>query len=208
MFDVAHDAAREAAAQVRRRDLDLQLRIVGRLHRRETRAACSGAPVSADSSRATPKTLSACARLGVSLSVKSVSSSFSTLAHVRAHGRIGRQFEQAAMVLAQLELARRAQHALALDAAQLAELDQERLAVLAGRQFGARPGRSGTLMPTRAFGAPQTMLSRRALPRVDLAHAQAVGVRVLGGFLDFADHDLGERRRRPGAALRPPGRPW
>ena len=37
----------------------------------------SGAPVSAETSRAMPKTLSACARLGVSLSVKTVSSSSS-----------------------------------------------------------------------------------------------------------------------------------
>ena len=29
-----------------------------------------------------------------------------------------------------------------------------------------------------------------ALPHVHLAHAQAVGIGVLDGFLDFADHDL------------------
>ena len=33
-------------------------------------------------------------------------------------------------------------------------------------------------------------VQQRALPHVDLAHAQAVGVRMLHGFLDLADHDL------------------
>ena len=39
------------------------------------------------------------------------------LAHIGAHRCIGSEFEQAAMVVAQLEFARRAQHALTLDAA-------------------------------------------------------------------------------------------
>ena len=47
--------------------------------------------------------------------------------------RVGGQLEQAAMVLRQLELAGRTQHAVTFDAAQLADLDLKRLAVLARR---------------------------------------------------------------------------
>ena len=66
-----------------------------------------------------------------------MSSSFSTSRTSAPIGASAAQFEQAAVVVAELELARRAQHALALDAAQLAQLDQEGLAVFARRQLGA-----------------------------------------------------------------------
>ena len=61
------------------------------------------------------------------------------LAHVGAERRIGRQFEQAAVVVGQLQLARRAQHAEAVDAAQLADADLERLAVIAAAATRRRP---------------------------------------------------------------------
>ena len=119
------------------------------------------------------------------------------LAHVGADRRIGREFEQAAVVVAELELARRAQHALALDAAQLAELDEEGLAVVARRQLGADQ-RQRHLDADARVGRAAHDVEQGALPRVDLAHAQAIGVGMLHRFLDLADHDLGEgRRHRP-----------
>jgi hypothetical protein len=69
----------------------------------------------------------------------------------------------------------------------------ERLAVLAGRQFGADQ-RGRHRMPT-GVGRAADDVQQGALPHVHLAHAQAVGVGMLDGFLDLAHHDLGEGRR-------------
>ncbi|MCY1374092.1 hypothetical protein D9M69_614090 [compost metagenome] len=98
------------------------------------------------------------------------------------------------MVFAQAEFTRRAQHALALDAAQLAQLDEERLAVFTRRKLGADEGARHLDADTR-IGRTAHDVQQGALPHVDLAHAQAIGIRVLHGFLDFADHDARERRR-------------
>ena len=98
------------------------------------------------------------------------------------------------MVFGELELARRAQHALAFHAAQLADLDEEGLAVLAGRQFGAHQG-AGHADAHARIGRAANDVEQLALTHVHLAHAQAVGVGVLLGVLDLAHHDLGERGR-------------
>ena len=79
----------------------------------------SVAPVSAATSRATPSTDRQSARFGVSLSVSTWSSRPSA-ARTSLPGFALRQLQQPAVILRQAELARRAQHALALDAAQRA----------------------------------------------------------------------------------------
>ncbi len=104
--------------------------------------AFSGAPVSAATSRATPSTDRQSALFGVSLMVNLRSFELVVVADVLADRRVVRQFQQAAVVFRQLQFARRAQHALRLDAAQLADLDFERLAVLARRQHGADHART------------------------------------------------------------------
>ena len=114
-------------------------------------------------------------------------------ADVLAQRRVGRQFQQAAVVFAELQFARRAQHALAFHATQLAELDLERLAVLTRRQFGTDQGHRHADADA-GVGRTANDVQQRAAAHVDLAHAQAVGIRVLLGVLDLANHDLAERR--------------
>ena len=97
-------------------------------------------------------------RLGVSFSVNSVSSSFSAWRTSAPSGASSASSSRPPWSSDKLQLARRAQHAEALDAAQLADLDVERLAVVAGGS-AAPTSASGTRMPTRAFGAPQTICS-------------------------------------------------
>jgi hypothetical protein len=65
----ADDAARETAAQVRRGNLDRQLVLERHGHRRHV-GSVSAAPVSADTSRATPWIDRQSALFGVSLIVK------------------------------------------------------------------------------------------------------------------------------------------
>jgi hypothetical protein len=115
-----------------------------------------------------------------------------------AHRRIGVQLQQAAVVLAELQFTRRAQHALAFHAAQLAQLPMRTgLPVFALGGSSAPTSASGTLMPTRALGAPQTICSRpsRLCVRRRPAHPQAVGIRVLLGLDDLGHHHAAERRR-------------
>ena len=111
---------------------------------------------------------------------------------VLTHGRCGIQLQEAAVVFRQLELARRAQHALAFHAAQLAHLDEKRLAVITRRQFGTHQG-AWHLDAHAGIGCATHDVQQGALPHIHLAHAQAVGIRVLDGFFDLAHNDLGER---------------
>jgi hypothetical protein len=98
------------------------------------------------------------------------------------------------MVFRQLEFAGRAQHALAFHAAQLAHLDEERLAVVAGRQLGAHQ-RARHLDAHTRIGRATHDVEQGTLPHIHLAHAQAVRIGVLHGFLDFAHHNVGKGRR-------------
>ena len=113
---------------------------------------------------------------------------------VLANRRRGVQLQQAAMVFRQLEFAGRAEHALAFHAAQLAHLDEERLAVVAGRQLGAHQ-RARHLDAHTRIGRATHDVEQGTLPHVHLAYAQAVRIGVLHGFLDFAHHNVGKRRR-------------
>ncbi len=97
------------------------------------------------------------------------------------------------MVLGQLEFARRAQHAEALHAAQLADLDEEGLAVFTGWQLGAHRG-AGHADAHARVGRAADDGQQLGPAHIDLAHAQAIGIGMLLGSLDLADDDLGERR--------------
>eukprot|EP01032_Pedospumella_encystans_P036339 gene36339-41117_t len=93
-------------------------------------------------------------------------------------------------------------HALRLDAAQLAHLDQERLAVFTlNIVCGAPNARVGTHQRTRnadadaRIGRAADDVQQLGLTHVHLADTQAVGIGMLLCFLDLADHDVGKRRR-------------
>ena len=116
------------------------------------------------------------------------------LADVLAERCIGWQLEQTAVVVGELELLGRAQHAVAFHAAQLANLDLERLAVFARWQFSAHGGAWHLDADARVRCAADDVQQLGAA-HVDLAHAQTVCVGVLHGFLDFTDDDADERRR-------------
>ena len=115
-------------------------------------------------------------------------------ADILTQHRVSGQLQQSAVVFRELELTGRAQHAEAVYAAQLADLDGERFAVFTGGQFGADHG-ARHLDAHARIGRTANDVEQSALPHVHLTHAQLVGVRVLNGFLDFTDHDAGERRR-------------
>ena len=116
------------------------------------------------------------------------------LADVAAHHRVVGEFEQTTALFRDLQFLGRTQHALALNATQLAELDGKRLAVFTGRQHRAHRGTRHLDAGTRV-GCATDDVQWGALPDVDLAHAQAVGVRVLLGAQDLAHHHTGEGRR-------------
>ena len=95
------------------------------------------------------------------------------------------------MVLRQLELACRAQHAKTLHATQLANFDQERFPVITRRQFSTHHG-TGYLDAGPGVGRTAHNRQQAGLTYIDLAHAQSVRVRVLLSQFDFAHHDLTE----------------
>jgi hypothetical protein len=105
----------------------------------------------------------------------------------RAHGcpgpgRIGWQLKQAAVVFRELELACGAQHALAFDAAQFAGLDHKGFAIGARRQHCAHHG-ARHLDADAGIGCATNDVEQAALPCIDLANAQTIGIGVLHGIL-------------------------
>ncbi len=97
------------------------------------------------------------------------------------------QLQQTVALFGDLQLLGRAQHALAFDAAQLAQLDGKRLAVFTGRQQrtdgGTRHLDAGARVRCTADD-----VQRSTLPHIHLAHAQAIGVGVLFGA-QYLPHD-------------------
>ena len=134
--------------------------------------AASACPIpSAARSRAMPRTPRQSARLGVTLTSITGSSSPIAAAKLAPTGEPRGQFDDAVMVLAQAELIARAQHAVGGDAADLARLQHH---------AGARDDRSPTgantpIMPARALGAPHTT-SSFSVPVSTQAKPQPVGV--------------------------------
>ena len=109
-----------------------------------------------------------------------------------AHRRIGREVDDAVMVLAQAHLAHRAQHAVGVDAADHALLEVE---LGAGDEAADR--REHALHAGARVGRAAHHL-HDTLAGIDLADAQLVGVRVLHRFDHIAD---GEGRQVLGAVL-------
>ena len=196
-IDVSHDAPGKAPAQVGGLDVHGQTLVGGRgglwkLRGLERRAGERGqlACDAVDAERMP--------EVGRELEREQRVVQVQMLTDVLADGRVGRQFQQPAVIVGELELARRAQHAVAFHAAQLADLDVKRLAVLARRQLGADE-RAGHADARAGVGRAADDGEQLRTARIDLAHAQAVGIRVGLGLLDFAHDDAGERRRgRPG----------
>ncbi len=118
------------------------------------------------------------------------------LADILPDRRIFRQDQQTAMIFGQLQFARRAQHALALDATQLRQLDLERRAALFGRRQLGADQRDRHLDARRDIRRTAHDVERLARAGVDLTHVELVGVRMLDHFQYAAHHDLRRRRRR------------
>ena len=195
VFDVAHDAAGEAAAQVGRRDLDLQLARRG--------PACTGAKLGLLQRRAGQRRQFArdaehaqgVRQVGRELEREERVVQLQHLAHVGADAahrppvRAGRRGPRSAC-------SSRAEHSMPW-------LSTPRsLPSLIWNGLPSSPGGSsaptsaqGTLMPARALGAPQTMLSRAPCPTSTWHTRRRSAFGMLHGFLDLADHDPGERRR-------------
>ncbi len=150
----------------------------------------SGAPVTAATSRAMPSSDRQSARLGVSFSVISVSSSASASRSEGADRRIGGQGEQARRVVVDAEFLRRAQHPLRRDPAYGGRLDRH-----AARKQRADQ-RAGHLHAGRRVGRAAHDGQRRAGTGVDRAQAQPVGVGMRRHRLDPRHDDARKRRRR------------
>ena len=97
------------------------------------------------------------------------------------------------MIVRDLQFFGRAEHALAFNAAELANFDQERFAIFAGRQLGSHQSARHANAHAR-IGRTTDNIEPFALPDIHLAHAQTVGVGVLHRFLDLANHDAGKGR--------------
>ena len=106
-----------------------------------------------------------------------------------------RQLDDAAMVVAELQLARRAQHADAGHAA-----DHRLLQHLARGRDHRAFGREDRLDAGAGVGRAADDLEH-AVPRLDGAQAQPIGVRVLLGLADIADAERGQLGARIGHAL-------
>ena len=120
------------------------------------------------------------------------------VAHIGAQQRVGGQFQQAAVVIAELQLFRRTQHALALDPAQLAQLDRKRCAALLGRrQFGTDQRQRHPDAHARIRRAADDLQQAvfRVHTRIDPAHPQSVGIGMLFGLDDLGHHHARKRRR-------------
>ena len=116
----------------------------------------SSAPVNAASSRATPYTLRQCARLGVSLRVNSVSSSARYSRILAPTGASPGNSSKPA--LSSDSLSSRAEHSMPWLSTPLSFPSLIRKGLPSSPGGKEAPTRAhGTRMPSRAFGAPQTM---------------------------------------------------
>ncbi|CRM92056.1 hypothetical protein [Pseudomonas sp. 22 E 5] len=106
---------------------------------------------------------------------------FQVNADVLAHRRVARQFHQAIIPFAYLQLRLGAQHAVGFDATQLSLLDLE-----VARQFSTDHGKRNLQARAHVGSSAHDLEGLRAI--ADLAYAQFIGVRVLLGAQHFA-HD-------------------
>ena len=147
-----------------------------------------------------PKTLMQSPRFGVALTSSTVSSRSSAARRSWLSGSESGKLQNAVVLLAQAQLARRAQHAVRFQAAQLRALDRE-----AARQLRT-DHRDGHLEPGTHVGrAANDLQTVRAVGR-DLAHRQLVGIRVTRGLEHLADDDAA-RTAAPPASIDSTSRP-
>ena len=112
----------------------------------------------------------------------------------RADGRIGRQLHDAVMVLGNLQLGRRAQHAAALDASDGADAERD---VLAGNERAGRREHADQA-GARVRRAADHLHRRTTVAGIDHADAQAIRIRMLLG----RNHPRNrERRQRLGLVV-------
>ena len=151
-IDIAHDAAGKTATQIAGADRDRQL----------VRAACRNRRESGRSERRTGQgrdfpchavNTQAMRQVGCELDRHQHVVELERFSHVLTQGRVRGQLQQTAVVIGQLQLARRAQHALAFNAAQLADLDQKRFAISTRRQLSAHQRTRYLDTDTRIGGA-------------------------------------------------------
>jgi hypothetical protein len=99
---------------------------------------------------------------------------------------LGGEDEEAFVAFAKAELARAAHHAVAIDAAEFADLDFE-----IAREDGAGERQRDFVADGVIFCAADD-LDGLAIAGVHFADAEAVGIRVLGGFEDLGYYDAGD----------------
>jgi len=120
-------------------------------------------------------------------------------AHVLPQRGVGGQLEQAAGVVGDAQLLRRAQHTVAGYAAQLPEPDVQRFAAGPRRQHRPHP-RARHHHAGARIGRTADDLQALAAAHIDLTDAQPLGLWVRLEVLD-ARHHHAAKRRRGGAAL-------
>ena len=188
----ADDAARETAAQVRRADFDGQDFIAGNRHgaelRHVQRHAREGRHFACHAQHGQAVRL---VRRQLDGEFQVVQSK--VIAEILADRRVVRQFHQAGVFFRQFQFARGAQHALRLDAAQLAHLDFKRFAIGARRQHGARH-RADDFQARAHVRRAADDVEHGARADIDLAHIQAVRIRMFFHLQDQAHHHVRERR--------------
>ena len=191
-IEVADDATGKTAAQVRRADRgrqDLVARHGNRLeHRRDERHAGERRYFTCHAEHRQTIGLVRC-QLDRELHVVQLM----VVPEVLPDRRIVRQVQQAAMVVRQLQFLCGAQHSLRFDAAQLSDLDLERLAVFARRQHGANQ-RARDLHPGAHVRRAADDGERGAGTGIDLADVEPVGIRMAGDFQHLGDHHAGKWR--------------
>ncbi len=101
------------------------------------------------------------------------------------------------MILRELQLTRRAQHAKALHATQLADLDLERRSARFGRRQSRTDGSARHLDTRRHVRCTTYDGQRLAGAGIDLTDVQTVSIRVTGDF-EHLGHDHAGKRRRDG----------
>ena len=114
------------------------------------------------------------------------------LANVLPQRRVRGQLEQTAVVIGNLQFFGRAQHALAFDATQFPHLDDKGLAIFTRWQLGPHQSAWNPNAHT-GVGCATHDVEQTALPHIDLANPQAVGIGVLLGRHDLSHHNFGER---------------
>ena len=193
VLDAAHQPQTEGGAKLGRVDLDLDRAGERALHRLRrvflVVADIGGAEIAGDAVDA-----GAVGTVGRQVDLDHRIAEIGPFGVSDAHRRIGRQFDDAVMIVGDHQLGFRAQHAVAFDAADGADRERDVLAgdVGAGRREHALHAGLGI---GRAAHHLDRLFALGDLADVDHAHAQAVRVRVLLGRDHVGDDERLQQRR-------------